>query len=180
MAAIDQVTYEKSLDDLKRMVVLRQEECVAIQKLVAPAAKRNARWSRLTTTVVILVGAVVAAKGAFELAMAKAALSPQNEMTMHLVFIFMGVAVSAAAALESAFKFDSKADQLRSLDSQCQKFNRTFMTDYKKYVMPADPERTLQRLQLLVESQDDALERIHDHAARLGVDLSSVKVDYRV
>ncbi len=180
MAAIDQATYEKSLTDLKQMVILRQEECVAIQKVVAPATRRNARWSRLITTVVILVGAVVATKGAVELAMAKVALSQQSEMIMQLAFVFMGVAVSAAAALESAFKFDSKADQLRTLDSHCQKFNRTFMTDYKKYVATVDPERTLQRLQLLVESQDDALERVHDQATRLGVDLSSVKVDYRV
>jgi hypothetical protein len=54
------------------------------------------------------------------------------------------------------------------------------MSDYKKHLDPANSEVTLAKLSALIDLQNESLHHIRQRSDNLSVDLSAVKVSYRI
>ena len=172
-------SFDQELTEYKRMVTLRQGECLAIAHVLDSEAANLSRKATASRITLIVLGAVVATKSAIELTMLPGAPRPVSQVVT-VVFLLLGVIISVIAAMQAAFRYESKVGELRSLSSVCNSYDRRFMTDYKRYVNPEDQAVTLARLQALVELQDDAIDSIRRQVANLGVDLRSVEVSYGV
>ena len=171
--------FDKQLADYKQMVILRQEECVAIADALDARALDLSRKATLSRVILIVLGAVVATKSAVELAMLPGAPEPVAKVVT-VLFLLLGVVISVVAGMQAAFRYDTKVGELRSLSGVCRSYDKRFMANFKRDVDPGQPEVTLARLESLIELQNEAIDGVRRQIASLGVDISAVKTSYRV
>ena len=176
----DNELFAGQLEDYKKMVILRQEECVKIAELLETKGRSLSRRAKQFKIALIVLGVIVATKGGLDAAMIELGARTEAKVVLGLAFLLFGAVISVIAGVEAGFRFESRAGELRSLSSLCRSYDRRFMSDYKKHIDPANPEVTLAKLESLVDLQNESLDHIRYRSDNLGVDLSSVNVSYRI
>ncbi len=172
--------FDQKLAEYKQMVILRQEECTQIAEVLDKKGGQLSSKAEKFKTTLIVLGVVVAAKAALELTMLSLQVPPVVMNIISILFLLIGASVSVLAALEKANRYEEKAGGVKMLSSQCRSYDRRFMSDYKKSIDPRDPAITLARLESLLDLQNESLDNIRQRSDNLGVDLSLVKVSYRI
>ncbi len=180
MVNADNEHFSIQLDDYKKMVILRQKECVKVAELLEIMASFLSRRAKLFKIALIVLGVIVATKGGLDAAMVELGAGTGAKVGLGLAFLLFGAVISVIAGVEAGFRFESRAGELRSLSSLCKSYDRRFMSDYKKYIDPSNPEVTLAKLESLVDLQNESLDHIRYRSDNLGVNLSSVNVSYRI
>ena len=176
----DAELFAEQLDRYKKMVILRQEECVKIAELLETKARSVSRRAKQFKIALIVLGVIIATKGGFDAAMIEIGARTEFKIALGLAFLLFGAAISVIAGVEAAFRFEGRAGELRSLSSLCRSYDKRFMSDYKKHIDPSNPEVTLAKLESLVDLQNESLDHIRYRSDNLAVDLSSVNVSYRI
>lgn len=176
----DAELFAGQLDDYKKMVILRQEECVKIAELLETKARSVSLRAKQFKIALIVLGVIVATKGGLDAAMIEIGAGTEFKVAFGLAFLLFGAAISVIAGVEAGFRFESRAGELRSLSSLCRSYDKRFMSDYKKHIDPSNPEVTLAKLESLVDLQNESLAHIRNRSDNLAVDLSSVSVSYRI
>jgi hypothetical protein len=172
--------FETQLAEYKEMVKLRQEECVKIAELLETESRVLSGRAKQLKMALIVLGVIVATKGGLEAAMTDFGAGPGTRVVLGLAFLIFGAVISVIAGIEAGFRFESRAGELRSLSSLCRSYDRRFMSDYKRHIDPANPEVTLAKLGALIDLQNESLDHIRHRSDNLSVDLSAVKVSYRL
>lgn len=172
--------FEQKLADYKQMVILRQQECSEIAQVLEKKGHEFSIKGKRYKNAVIVLGVVIATKAALELAMLGIKAPPIAMNILSILFLLTGVAVSMIATLDVSNRYGEKAGELRALATLCKSCDKRFMSDYKKYVDPRNPEITLARLESLIDLQNESLDNIRQRSDNLGVDLLEVSVSYRV
>ena len=175
----DNKLFAGQLDDYKKMVILRQEECVKIAELLDTKARSLSRRAKQFKIALIVLGVIVATKGGLDAAMSDLGWA-EARVVLGLAFVLFGAVISVIAGVEAGFRFESRAGELRSLSSLCRSYDKQFMSDYKKHIDLSNPEVTLAKLESLVDLQNQGLDHIRFRSDNLAVDLSSVNVSYRI
>jgi hypothetical protein len=147
--------------------------------LAKKASGLSARVERNRNALIIL-GVIIAAKAALDLAMIGVGANPRWMQILSFLFLLIGAVVSAISALDKSNRYGEKMGTMRALSSQCRYYDRRFMLDYKRFVEPQKPEITLARLDSLIDLQNESLASTRQRCDDLGVDLSDVRVSYRV
>jgi len=172
--------FEEKLAEYKQMVIQRQEECVKIAHILEKENLRLSVKGRRYKNLLVVLGVVVTAKAALELAMLTLKASPVAMNALAVLFLVVGVAISMTAALDKTNRYEEKAGELGLLSGLCKSYDRRFMSDYKKFVDVDSPHITLARLESLIDLQNETLENIWQRSKGLGVDLSAVQISYRI
>ena len=175
----DNELFAGQLDDYKKMVILRQEECVKIAELLETKARSLSRRAKQFKIALIVLGVLVGSKGGLDAAMSGPDWDDAR-FALGIAFVFFGAVISVIAGVELGFRYESRAGEVRSLSSLCRSYDRRFMSDYKKHIDPTKPEVTLAKLESLVDLQNESLDHIRSRSDNLGVDLSTVSVSYRI
>ena len=181
----DAELFAGQLDDYKKMVILRQEECVKIAELLEAKARSVSRRAKQFKIALIVLGVIVATRGGIDAIMFKNVtmtefMTDEKVALLGIAFLLFGAAISVIAGIEAGFRFESRAGELRSLSSLCRSYDKQFMSDYKKHIDLSNPEVTLAKLESLVDLQNQGLDHIRYRSDNLAVDLSSVNVSYRI
>jgi hypothetical protein len=125
------------------------------------ALSRLANVFRVAT---IILGAVIALREIIGRTVASAITA--------VVFTCLGAAVSVIAGLESAFKFTSRATEMRVLAAQCQATSREVDTKWRQTVgAEPDRDRKLLGARALMEIQDQRLGDVQTRAVALGLNV---------
>lgn len=172
--------YEAKFAEYKRMVELRQDECEHMGNLLEEEANDLSSRGKLFKTILYIVGALVAAKSALELAMLNMNVSSNVMSIVSIVFLLLGVVIIVISKLQGDSKYEEKAGKLRVLSSPCKSSSREFMSDYLQYVDHRNPEMTLTNLKQLIDLQEKKLDDIRKKSDKLDVDLSSINISYRI
>jgi len=180
--ATDEVTglFQGKLVEYKEMVILRQDECVQIAKVLEEKGQQLSAKGKKYKNSLVILGVVIATKAALELAMLGFKAPPVVMNTLSILFLLVGAAVALIAALDKNNRYEEKAGELRTLSSLCKSYDRRFMSDYKKFIDPRYPEITIARLESLIDLQNESLDNIRQRSDSLGADLSAVNVSYRI
>jgi hypothetical protein len=172
--------FEQKLAEYKQMVILRQEECVQIAKVLDEKGPQLSAKGKRYKNALLILGVVVATNATLELAMLKNDVPQIVMSTISILFLLVGAAVSMIAALDRNNRYEEKAGELRTLSSLCKSNDKRFMSDYKKFIDTRNPEIILAKLESLIDLQNDTLDNIRQRSDSLGVDLSEVNVSYRI
>jgi hypothetical protein len=172
--------FEQRLADYKQMVILRQEECAKTGAILGEKGRELSIKGRRYKNWLIILGVVVAAKAALELAMIGMNAPRPTMNVLSIIFLVIGIIVSMIAALDKANRYEEKSGECKSLSTLCKSYDRRFMSDYKKYLDPQNPAITLAKLESLIELQNESLDNIRQRSDNLGIDLSSLDVSYRL
>jgi hypothetical protein len=170
--------FTQKLADYKQMVILRQGECVQIAKVLTEEARKLSVTVKRNKIIVIILGGIVAAKSALDLAMISTHAPPRVMQVVSFLFLVIGAAVAIISGLENCNRYEEKTGEMRALSTQCGDYDRRFMLEYKRSVEPDKREITLARLESLIELQNESVVNIRRRCDYLGVDLSTVRVCY--
>jgi hypothetical protein len=151
--------FETQLAEYKEMVKLRQEECVKIAELLETESRVLSGRAKQLKMALIVLGVIVATKGGLEAAMTDFGAGPGTRVVLGLAFLIFGAVISVIAGIEAGFRFESRD---------------------KRHIDPANPEVTLAKLGALIDLQNESLDHIRHRSDNLSVDLSAVKVSYRL
>ncbi len=113
----DAELFAGQLDDYKKMVILRQEECVKIAELLETKGRSLSRRAKQFKIALIVLGVIVATKGGLDAAMSEIEAGTELKFALGLAFLLFGAAISVIAGVEAGFRFESRAGELRSLSS---------------------------------------------------------------
>src|SRR6266702_3716835 len=92
--------FEQKLAEYKQMVILRQEECVQIAKVLDEKGPQLSAKGKRYKNVLLILGVIVAANATLELTMLKAGARPIVMTTVSILFLLVGAAVSVIATLD--------------------------------------------------------------------------------
>jgi hypothetical protein len=157
-------TPEEHLMLLQRGILARQDELRQVASFLAKKARRYTFISRTLKTVLIVLGAMLAAQGA-----------ASNVFTGYHVPIgatsmIFGVVISCVAGIEAAFKYDSRSAELNVLATFCHSIVRLTDASWQKNVAIQTDWPSKRRGALaLIETQNAKLTEIQARAASLEV-----------
>ena len=152
---------------LQRAVNNRQDELGHLVERLPAQSKALQRRSQIARVVVILAGALVAAR---ESVVGDAT----DSRGVILFFSALGIVIAAVTGLESYFKWEGRAFELRTLGESARSTLRAVDSRWEMVVRAAqtDKER-ITGLTSIVTLLDTELDRTRDTAARLGVGLEA-------
>lgn len=127
---------------------------------LARQAKSMSLASSLMTTAIIILGAFVSTKAVMD------NLLGSTNMINVLVYTLAGVLIAMISGLKGAFKWDSKAAELRTIVARCRQAEHT--VDIELRVIP---EGDLTAATDLLRRIDAALNKIEEEVSKIGVDL---------
>lgn len=143
----------------------RQKELQEVKGIVARKAQKLSTYSSISKVVIVILGALAATKGT-----ADQILEASGDLTS-IIYASIGVFVAAIAGLEAAFKFESRAEKLRALATDCQSSLREADSIWYKQVEGSPLEKQLDAAKAIMELQDARLIEIQEKASSLGVNI---------
>lgn len=155
------------MEMLQEGISARQQELQRVADILARAAQRYRRAAAWIRVALILCGAIAATQSAWDQSFAG-----YREYSF-LVFTSLGVAITALAGIEAAFKFESRGAELNLLAASCHStVRRTDATWYRQVGIAASPEEKVTGAMSLIELQDTKLSEILEKAATSGVNIT--------
>lgn len=159
------LTLEERLYFLNNRIVVRHAELGRFVTVLSEAADRfDSRGRKLKITTIIL-GAFSASQG-----IALAVFGKSNVITS-IVFAAVGVAVAAIAGIETAFKFETRASELRLLAARCQGARFQHNSEWASRIATAEVKKAIDYAPHLLAVQDETLTEVHSEAAKLGLNI---------
>jgi hypothetical protein len=155
---------------LQRGIETRQKELQDTEEFVAKAASGLGRRAAITKIITIGGGALVATR---ELA---TRIWGSGSTTIAVIYTLVGVAISTAAAMEAAFRWDSRSGALTGAASAVRTATRRADSLWKRSVPSArlqGADAEVSALQSVLDLQDVGLDAAHDRAAAHGINISA-------
>lgn len=152
---------------LQEGISARQQELQKVADVLARAAQKYRRTAAWVRVLLIFCGAIAATQSAWEQAFAG------YKEHGFIVFTLLGVAITALAGLEAAFKFEARGAELNLLAASCHStVRRTDATWYKQVGIAVNPDEQIAGAMSLIELQDTKLSEIQEKAATSGVNIT--------
>lgn len=128
--------------------------------MLARQARSMSQASALLTIAIIILGAFVSTKAVMD-----NLLGSTNTLNV-LMYALAGGLIAVLSGLKGAFKWDSKAAELRAIAAQCRQAEHA--VDIELRVIPEDD---LAAATALLKRMDGALNKIEEEAFKIGGDL---------
>lgn len=151
-------------DTLQRGITRRQSHLNGAKKVLARTAQTYNFLSATSTTLTVVLGALVATREVADKTLA-------NQMAVAVAFTAMGVLIAAVAGLEAAFQFKAKAAKLRTLAAVAESTKIKIDTQWRKEVNSAYDAEKIQAAHRILDLQDQTLTELQAQAAELGVNM---------
>ena len=144
----------------------RHEELGTLVELLPATAAKTARKSAVSRVVVIVAGATIAARDAIQLLLGET-------VQIGVSFAALGFLVAVLTGLESAFKWEGRAAELRLLGVTAKSTFQATDTAWQTRVGVEEAEdKKAAALAAILEQQDRQLTVIQERAAAAGVDVT--------
>jgi hypothetical protein len=145
----------------------RQQELHNAADILAKAASEVDRRAAIAKVVLIFLGAFAATKGATD------QIVGASNIINIITYTVAGLLVATIAGLEAAFKFETRATELKVLAASCQATIRQVDSQWQKEIgTAASTDEKLSAARRLLDVQDTKLADIQEKAARNGVNIT--------
>jgi hypothetical protein len=144
----------------------RQKELHSVTDFLAAAAQQASLRAAAAKIIIVLLGAFVATREA-----ANQLIGASNTITI-VSYTLAGLLIAVVAGLEAAFKWESRAADLRTLAAICQSTVRLVDSQWQKDIGSAPIETQLDAARKLLDLQDTKLTEVQEKAAALGVNIT--------
>lgn len=152
---------------LQQSVNTRQDELGDLVERIPAHSNSLQRRSQIARVVVIIAGALVAARESL-------VGSATDSRGIVLFFSVLGIVIAAITGMESYFKWEGRASELRTLGASARSTLRAVDSQWQMRVRAAETEHErITALTNIITLLDTELERIRDSAARLSVSLET-------
>ncbi len=169
--------YEKKFAELKKAVILRQKECEAIGKMSEKLANSLIPRNKKINILLIIFGALIVTKGVADLIMLKLNIPEWANMLILVIYTVIGVIITILAAIQAR----SPHEALKKLAADYHAYNIQFMSDYLEYRDERDPATSIERIKVLIKSQNDILQILRRQASAFNeLDLSQIPISYLI
>lgn len=149
---------------------MRQQELERTAGLLAQAAHKYQQYAATIRLLLIICGALATTQAAWE-----QAFRGYKEHAF-LIFTLLGVCITILAAIEAAFKFETKGAELNLLAASCHSMvRRSDASWYKLVGVAVTDEDKVSGALALIELQDNKLSEIQEKAANAGVNIGQNK-----
>jgi uncharacterized integral membrane protein len=101
------------LEMLQDAITERQEELQRAADILAKKAQGYIFTSRMLKTILIVLGAISAAQGAFN------KFFSGHDIPIGIAFMIVGIVIASVAGIEAAFKYEARAAELNMLAAIC-------------------------------------------------------------
>lgn len=153
---------------LNDRIVARHEELArAVSTLSRGSAELERRGRKLRVTTIIL-GAFSASQGV------TVAVFGASTFLASLFFAVSGIAVATIAGIEAAYKFESRASELRILAAKCQAARFQHNSEWAYRIAIAEPDDAIDAARDLLAVQDRTLAEVQLEAAKLGLNIAVI------
>jgi hypothetical protein len=169
--------YEKKFAELKRAVILRQQECEAIGKMSETLANSLGPRNRKINLLLIILGALITTKGVADLIMLTLDIPKWANMLILVIYTVIGIVVTILATVQAG----SPHEGLKDLAADCHTYNIEFMADYLEYRDERDPAASIERIKVMIKAQSDILQILRKRAGKFSdLDLSKIPSSYLI
>ena len=156
---------QQTITDLESYLQKCLEELKMLEAILARAGEINSLFSAIGKVVLIFLGAFVTTKE-----VANQLLGATNGINI-VIFTLAGLLVAVIAGLESAFKWEKSATELKSLAGTCQKYIREGKYRLAKVHLMEFDEKRQEAIEALVDDVNKHLEDIYEKSATLGINV---------
>lgn len=157
--------YEEMYRNTRGFISQRAIELRETERILIRAAKQVTKLATTVQILVIILGAIVAAKAGID-----HLINPSSPLSVGL-YTFIGILIAALTGLESAFKWQKRAAELRALTSKCRTAYRDVDYQIKTILQNGTTEKRLNTSINYLHSLDRTLDEIQEGAANLGINL---------
>jgi hypothetical protein len=154
------------INQLQRGIVKRQNELHRVADILAKEANRFSLYWTSSKVILILLGALGAARGAFD-----KLKGPESDFNL-IFFSLIGLTVAIVTGLETTFKYESKNTELKVLAAECHATLRQIDTIWHQKVGTGELEQQIAEAKTLLEIQDNKLTDIQVRATKIGLNLA--------
>jgi hypothetical protein len=151
---------------LNDRIVVRHDELARAVTILSKGSDKLERRGRKLRVATIVLGAFSASQG-----VAVAAFGGPTILAS-VVFATVGIAVAAIAGVEAAFKFESRASELRMLAAKCQAARFQHNSEWSYRIAIAEPGEAIDAARDLLAVQDRTLAEVQLDAAKLGLNIA--------
>jgi hypothetical protein len=154
-------------EGLQRSVNTRQDELGHLVERIPAHSSSLQRRSQIARVIVIVAGALVAARESI-------VGSATDSRVIVLFFSALGIVIAAITGMESYFKWEGRASELRTLGASARSTLRAVDSQWQMKVRSAQTEQErINALTSIITILDSELERIRDSAAKLSISLET-------
>jgi len=157
---------DNAMTALQAGIEARQSELHDAALTIAMAAKRRTSRSNGFKIATVLLGALTAAKGTFDVI-----FGAGNHWSLG-VFTVLGIAISACAGIEATFKYEKVGAELTLLAATGHAAVRWLDTEWRNTIGSDGEADPLEAARRLLTAADEKLAAIQEGAAKLGVNIT--------
>ncbi|HSF40459.1 MAG TPA: hypothetical protein VLT87_11750 [Thermoanaerobaculia bacterium] len=154
------------LEFLNDRIVVRHEELARAVEILSKGSEKLERRGRKLRVTTIILGAFSASQGVTVAALGMSTIATS------IVFAISGISVAAIAGIEAAFKFESRASELRMLAAKCQSARFQHNSEWSYRIAIAEPDKAIDAARDLLAIQDRTLAEVQLEAAKLGLNIA--------
>ena len=153
-------------EQIQGSITDRQYELQNVTDILASKAELVAKRALISKVVLIFLGALVATRET------ASQILPPDHIAIIILYTLMGLIIAVIAGLEAAFKWETRAAELRTLAAICQSTLRTVDSQWQKEIGTTSGEEKIAAAQKLLDLQDSNLSEVQTKAASLGVNIT--------
>jgi hypothetical protein len=153
----------KFLNDL---IVARHAELARFTTILSLESYRVGRLGNRLKLLTIILGAFSAAQGIM------AEIYDKASIFRSAVFALIGICIAMIAGVEVAFKFETRASELRMLAARCRAARFQHNSEWAHRIAIAKPSEAIAASRELLAIQDQTLSEVQFEAAKLGVNIA--------
>jgi hypothetical protein len=154
---------------LNDLIVARHAELARMVAILDRGSQARSRLAKRLKIALIVLGAFSASQAVV--------LEVAGTFTLvtSVVFAGVGITIAAIAGIETAFKFETRAYELRLLGAKCQAARFQHNSEWAYRIAIAEVEHAIAAARDLLAIQDQTISEVHLEAAKLGVSLVPVR-----
>lgn len=161
---------EAIFNTLKDGINERQEELDAVQTVLNSKANQYYDLSKWLRIIVIFLGALVVTREVAEKLYPASSNSFGSKFFL-VLYTIVGVAIAVIGGISAAFRYDNRADGLRSLAVKCRSYTLDIDSKLPTEGDNSPLEEQIAAARNLVIQQNTCLDELQGKAAELGVDI---------